>query len=76
MRTIMRLISLLFLSVFFAPANVMANDADADGVEDKLDKCPNTAQLKKLPADFKYGVAVDPVSLELDIKATEQLRKG
>jgi len=65
----MRIITLLFLSVFFASANVMANDADADGVEDKLDKCPNTAQLKKLPADFKYGVAVDPERLKPGAKA-------
>lgn len=65
----MRIISLLYLSMFFATANVMANDADADGVEDKLDKCPNTAQLKKLPADFKYGVAVDPERLKPGAKA-------
>ena len=65
----MRIISLLFLPVFFAPANVMANDADTDGVEDKLDKCPNTAQLNKLPADFKYGVAVDPERLKPGAKA-------
>lgn len=57
------------MSVTFAPANVMANDADADGVEDKLDKCPNTAQLKKLPADFKYSVAVDPERLKPGTKA-------
>ena len=44
--------------MFFAPAKVMAKDADA--VEDKLDKWPGTAQFKKLPADFKYYVAVDP----------------
>ena len=37
----MRITTLLFLSVTFASANVMANDADADGVADKLDKCPN-----------------------------------
>lgn len=47
----------------------MANDTDADGVADKLDKCPNTVQLKKLPTDFKYGVAVDPERLKLGAKA-------
>lgn len=65
----MRIISTLFLFVSFASGNVMANDADADGVEDKMDKCPNTAQLKKLPADFKYGVAVDPERLKPGAKA-------
>ncbi len=59
----------LFLSVTFTSAEVIANDADADGVADKLDKCPDTAQLKKLPADFKYGVAVDPERLKSEAKA-------
>ena len=65
----MRIITPLFLFVTFVPANVMANDADADGVADNLDKCPNTAQLKKLPADFKYAVAVDPERLKPGAKA-------
>ncbi len=65
----MRMIIPLFLSLAFASANVMANDADADGVADELDKCPDTAQLKKLPADFKYGVAVDPERLKPGAKA-------
>ncbi|MCP4091527.1 MAG: hypothetical protein GY746_17330 [Gammaproteobacteria bacterium] len=60
---------LLILSVLFLPVNVWANDADADGVEDKLDKCPNTAQLKKLPADFIYVVAVNPERLIPGVKA-------
>ena len=59
----------LFLFVAFSSTNLMANDADADGVADKLDKCPNTAQLKKLPADFKYRAAVDPERLKPGAKA-------
>ena len=47
----------------------MANDADADGIVDKLDKCPDTAQLKKLPADFKYSAAVDPERLMPEVMA-------
>ena len=47
----------------------MARDTDADGVADHLDKCPNTAQLKKLPADFKFAVAVDPERLKQEAKA-------
>jgi hypothetical protein len=65
----MKIITPLFLCVTFSSANVMANDADADGVADSLDKCPNTAQLKKLPADFKYSVAVDPERLKPEAKA-------
>ncbi|NOR41943.1 MAG: hypothetical protein GQ572_01310 [Gammaproteobacteria bacterium] len=67
--SMMKIITPLFLCVTFASANVMANDADADGVADSLDKCPNTAQLKKLPADFKYSVAVDPERLKPEAKA-------
>lgn len=50
-------------------AEAMAKDSDADGVADTLDKCPDTAQLKKLPANFKYGVAVDPERLKPEAKA-------
>ena len=60
----MKNISLLFMLASLTSAYVIANDTDADGVEDKLDHCPNTAQLKKLPADFKYGAAVDPERLK------------
>ena len=66
---VIKVISPIILSVTFVSANVMANDADADGVVDKLDKCPNTAQLKKLPANFKYSVAVDPERLKPEAKA-------
>ncbi len=66
---LLKIMTPLFLFATFASANVMANDADADGVADKLDKCPNTAQLKKLPADFKYSVAVDPERLKPGAKA-------
>lgn len=69
MKIFIRKCSLLCVSVFLVSAHVMAQDRDADGVEDKLDKCPNTAQLKKLPADFKYGVAVDPERLKPGAKA-------
>jgi len=65
----MKIVTLLFISVISASADVMASDVDADGVADDLDKCPNTAQLKKLPADFKYGVAVDPERLKPGAKA-------
>lgn len=60
---------LQFLLVTFAPANVMANDTDNDGVADEMDKCPDTASLKKLPAGFQYGVAVDPERLKKGVKA-------
>jgi OOP family OmpA-OmpF porin len=39
-------------------------DADHDGVPDALDRCPNTAQLRKLPPDFRFGAAVNPARLK------------
>jgi hypothetical protein len=36
------------------------SDSDHDGVPNARDRCPNTAQLKKLPADFRFGGAVNP----------------
>lgn len=65
----MKIILLLLLSVSTASANTIQNDADADGVADQFDICPDTAQLKKLPADFKYGVAVDQERLKPGPKA-------
>lgn len=35
-----------------------AADSDFDGVPDDRDICPNTTQLKTLPADFRYRRAV------------------
>ncbi len=39
-------------------------DGDYDGVPDWIDKCPDTAQLEKLPPDFKFGMAVNPERLK------------
>ena len=44
--------------------SLAAADSDHDGVPDALDKCPNSTQIKKLPADFKYAAAVDPERLK------------
>jgi len=46
-----------------------ALDSDHDGVQDENDRCPNTAQLKKLPKDFKYRLAVNPERLKTETKA-------
>lgn len=47
-----------------ATVQAVPGDADNDGVADAVDKCPATAQLKKLPADFKYAAAVNPDRLK------------
>ena len=61
----------LFQFIFFflcsfttSYASSIAQDSDNDGVVDELDKCPNTAQLKKLSPDFKYAAAVNPDRLK------------
>lgn len=40
-----------------------AVDADHDGVEDSVDKCPGTAQLKRVDPNFKYAMTVNPERL-------------
>ena len=60
--------SLAVISFSFTnPASAI--DSDHDGVEDAHDRCPNTAQLKKLPANFKYRFAVNPERLVPGTKA-------
>ncbi|RDH88588.1 MAG: hypothetical protein DIZ78_01255 [endosymbiont of Escarpia spicata] len=57
--------TLLLLAAFVAgSAGAVEPDSDHDGVADALDRCPNTAQLKKLPADFKYATAVNQERLK------------
>jgi OOP family OmpA-OmpF porin len=60
----MKIIVLLFLMLSISTESVLAKDSDADGVADERDKCPGTAHLHKLPADFKYRAAVDPERLK------------
>ena len=65
----MKIMVTLLLTVFLTFVNAKENDADGDGVEDWLDKCPHTAQLVKLPADFIYRAAVDPKRMQPEAKA-------
>jgi OOP family OmpA-OmpF porin len=44
-------------------------DADHDGVPDAADLCPNTAQVKALPPDFRFGAAVNPQRRETSTQA-------
>ena len=46
-----------------SPVYAQAMDSDYDSVPDSGDRCPNTAQLKKLHADFKFSAAVNPERL-------------
>ena len=63
----------LFLSMFLLTlvTTVFAaeKDSDFDGVADSKDKCPSTAQLKKISGKFIYAVAVEPERLKSGIKA-------
>ena len=51
-------VAVLELGVGAAYAQGAAADTDHDGVPDSRDRCPHTAQMKKLPTDFKYRSAV------------------
>jgi OOP family OmpA-OmpF porin len=58
------LIAAQVLALAVGPLRAQEPDADHDGVPDARDQCPNTAQLNKLPAEFRYGAAVNPERLE------------
>lgn len=51
-------------------------DSDHDGVVNSQDECPDTVQLKKLPADFKYKAAVNPDRLKPGAQAWPVNEKG
>ncbi len=62
----------LLITAALLIVNVQAgviNDADNDGIADEYDQCPATARLHKLPADFKFGAALDPQRLEQGAQA-------
>jgi len=44
-------------------------DTDHDSVPNLFDQCPDTAQLKTVPEDFKYKIAVNPERLSPDPQA-------
>ena len=58
----MKNILALLAALFFSQA-IPAADRDHDGVDDAHDLCPDTFQLSKLPANFKYAAAVNPERL-------------
>lgn len=51
----------IFLGLCFANGALQGQEADSDhdGVPDTGDRCPDTAQLKKLPPDFRFADAVN-----------------
>lgn len=54
----------LAVSIVLGSNPVLAVDSDHDGIDNVNDRCPDTKQLKKLPANFKYGAAVNPERLK------------
>jgi OOP family OmpA-OmpF porin len=54
----------LVLGLRFGPLQGQQPDSDHDGVPDAADRCPNTAQLRMLPPDFRFGAAVNPERLK------------
>jgi hypothetical protein len=51
-------LSLVALTIVLGTGAARGADSDYDGVPDHQDICPGTAQLQKLPADFRYRHAV------------------
>lgn len=75
MKKIQLLVS-VYLLTLFTIAFAAEKDSDFDGIVDANDKCPNTAQLKKIPANFAYGVAVNPERLKPGTKAFPVNKNG
>lgn len=46
-----------------------SGDSDNDSIPNWVDQCPETAQLKPVPEDFKYKIAVNPERLSGEPKA-------
>jgi len=56
---------LLFTVILHTTAcSVERADSDHDGVPDKSDRCPNTAQINLVNPDFKYSASLDPRRIE------------
>lgn len=75
MKKIQLIVSICLLTLFI-PAFAVEKDSDFDGVVDAKDKCPNTAQLKKISAHFSYRVAVNPERLKQGTKAFPVNKNG
>ena len=59
----------LVTGMLSAGAFALETDQDHDGVPDSRDRCPHTAQLKKLPADFRYAPAVNPERMKPAVRS-------
>lgn len=75
-RDIKKFISLcIFIINIFASA-AYAADVDHDGIEDNIDMCPNTTQLKMVDSNFKYAITVDAKRLQKGPKAWPVMANG
>lgn len=70
--------SFFALSLILACSYSLANaaDGDNDGVDDKIDKCPNTAQMKKVDRSFRYSMVVSSERLNKRPQAWPVLSNG
>lgn len=55
---------------------VYGADRDHDGIDDKIDKCPNTAQIKKVDSSFRYAMVVSSERLNKRPQAWPVLSNG
>ena len=70
------MVRILLFTWIAVSVNAYAADRDHDGVPDTADRCPDTAQLGKLPADFRYAPAVNPERLKPEPQAYPVDRYG
>lgn len=70
--------SFLVLSLILALFStvVYGADRDHDGVDDKIDKCPDTTQIKKVDESFRYAMVVSPERLNKGPQAWPVLSNG
>lgn len=77
-RDIIKLISFFIFIINLIPSAAFAADVDHDhdGVEDKMDICPKTTQLKMVDSNFKYAITVDVKRLQKDPRAWPVMANG
>lgn len=72
----MNLIALVGAVLLTFSGGVLAVDADHDGVDDAVDKCPGTDQIKRVDPNFKYAATVNPERLSKEPRAVATDTEG
>ncbi|WP_459873362.1 thrombospondin type 3 repeat-containing protein [Endothiovibrio diazotrophicus] len=68
--------SAIFAGLLLVMGSAVAADADHDGVDDALDRCPGTAQVKRVDPHFRYAGSVNPERLSVEPRAVATDAEG